>query len=88
MARRRAAVLDDTGWVQVRSTNVRRVRHLGAPVNTLLVRFADGSVYAYYNRGRSVYHRMIASASKGRFVARVLTPGGDYEKVAADYEYP
>ena len=80
MAKRKTSALDDTGWVKVASSNVRMIRHQGAPVNTLFVKFADGSRYAYFNVPRDVYRRMLNSASKGQFVHRVLS-AYEYEKV-------
>lgn len=87
MAARKASALDDTGWVQVSSSNVARARHLGAPSNTMLIRFRSGAAYAWYDVPRFVWHRFLAAASKGKFVHRVLE--GEYgvgEKVAAGYD--
>lgn len=74
MAVRKASAVDDTGWEKVSgSSNVDWIRHQGAPVNTLFVKFkGSGQRYAWYNVPRSVYLRMKAAASKGKFVHRVL----------------
>lgn len=66
----------DTGWVRVRSTNVARIRHIGAPVNELYVQFKDGGTYAYEGVDYRVWNRMKDAASKGKFVHRVLIKQG------------
>lgn len=63
-------------WVRVRSSNVREIAHTGAPTNQLHIRFRNGGQGYYIGVPRSYYHRMLAAASKGKFVWRVLRNNG------------
>lgn len=62
----------DTGWVDVVSSNVRRIRHMGAPDNRLFVQFKGGGSGYYSNVPRDVYYQMTRAASKGKFLHRRL----------------
>lgn len=65
----------DTGWKNVSSTNVLRIRHMGAPLNQLYVQFKNGGTYVYDGVDADTYYRMLRAASKGKFVWRVLRGG-------------
>ncbi len=62
----------DTGWVDVRSSNILQIRHSGAPVNRLSVRFHGGGSGYYSDVPRDIYYQMTRAASKGKFLHRRL----------------
>lgn len=63
-------------WVRVDSSNVKAVAHTGAPSNQLHIKFKNGGQGYYIGVPRAVYHRILAAASKGKFVWRVLRGNG------------
>lgn len=72
-----ASNVNDTGWVRVSgSSNVAKVRHIGAPINQLHIRFKAGGGGFYSDVPRDVFRRMVNAASKGKFVWRVLRNNG------------
>lgn len=77
----KAANVDDTGWKKVNSSNVAKIRHIGAPINQLHIRFKKGGGGFYSDCPRPVFARMMAAASKGKFVHRVLIPTYDYTRM-------
>lgn len=72
---KQALNIRDTGWKKVSSSNVKRIRHIGSPVNQLYVQFHNGATYVYDGVDADTYYRMWRAASKGRFVWRVLRGG-------------
>ena len=68
----------DSGWITVVSSNVKRIRHMGAPDNRLFIQFKSGGSGFYSGVPRDVFYRMTRAASKGKFVHRVLIPNYDY----------
>lgn len=63
-------------WVAVASSFVRAVAHTGTPKNKLYIRFKGGEVAEYDDVPRSVYNRLLAASSKGKFVNRVIRNNG------------
>lgn len=74
MARFRTA--EKLEWVKVSSSNVAEVAHTGFPTNQLHIRWKRGGRGYYIGVERAVYRRMLAAASKGKFVHRVLRNNG------------
>lgn len=60
-------------WVSVSSSLVKAIAHIGGK---LYIRFKGGEEAEYDNVPREVYRRMLASASKGKFVWRVIRGNG------------
>lgn len=83
--------LAPSAFVPVRSSNVLAVGYWadsrkGKP-GVLGVRFRDrlgrhSGTYVYYGRDWRVFRAMLAAPSKGKFVHQVLTPGGNYKRIA------
>ena len=63
-------------WTRVSSTNIRAVAHTGAPSNVLYVEFKSGKIAHYDAVPREVFRRMLNSASKGKFLWRVIRNNG------------
>ena len=72
---------NDTGWVEVSSTNVSAIRHLGSPTNELHVKFVSGRTGVYSECPRSVFARMKDAVSKGKFIHRVLKGSYPYKEI-------
>lgn len=62
----------DTGWIPVVSSNLKAIRHMGAPDNRLFVQFKDGGQGFYADVPRAVFNQMRAVGSKGKFLHRRL----------------
>jgi len=74
------AVLERNGFEPVFSSNVSAVATSG---KDLVIRFHNGSIYSYTNQAKN-YDRLIASASKGKWVWRFLRkPNVPYQKIGS-----
>ena len=72
------AKLSQKGYTWVLSSNVSAAKRVG---NDLYIRFLNGSLYRYDNKGDS-FTNLIAAASKGKWVWRFLRrPNVPYSKV-------
>lgn len=73
-------ILESKGFEWVFSSNVSAIAKRGT---ALIIRFHNGSIYSYENQARN-YERMMASASKGKWVWRFLRrPQVPYKKIGS-----
>ncbi len=66
----------DWEWFSVSSSNVQAIAF--QPEDTILVRFKDGSVYAYPGHGPDEFQAMLQASSPGGFVWARLRGTGEY----------
>jgi hypothetical protein len=72
--------LEEKGYEWVYSSNVSAIANRG---KDLIIRFHNGSVYSYSNQAKN-YERMMAAASKGKWVWRFLIrPKVPYRKIGS-----
>lgn len=73
-------ILEQQGFETVFSSNVSAIAKRG---KDLIIRFHNGSIYSYPNEGNN-YERLMASASKGKWVWRFLRrPNKPYQKIGS-----
>ena len=72
--------LDRLKWVEVQSSNLRRVAYLPS-LRVLVVEFRSGAVYAYERVGRKAFVGLMTAASHGEYFHAAIRTRKSYRRL-------